>query len=231
MTASGVRRLALRQLRPTSLFCVPTHLHRLLALPDLRGDDLASLRLLAHAGAPCPVALEERLLELAPEGSVWEFYGPTEGQFTVCSPSTWQRSPGTVGVARPGREVSIRDADPDTGVGTIWVTAPWHAGWECWRDVDATAAAWDGERFTVGDVGHLDGAVSFGVADDEWGERLVVAVIAWPGSNLEPEALRSSLRERLAPPKLPRQILVVDELPRTPTGKVRRLGLGRALGF
>jgi long-chain acyl-CoA synthetase len=89
--------------RPTSLFCVPTHLHRLLASPDDHADLLASLTLLAHAGAPCPVPLKEQLLEVAPDGATWEFYGSTEGQFTTCPPDEWQAAPGTVGTARAGQ--------------------------------------------------------------------------------------------------------------------------------
>lgn len=152
---------ALRTLRPTSLFCVPTHLHRLLA-EEVTSEDLASLRLLAHAGAPCPVPVKERLLELAPQDAVWEFYGSTEGQFTVCPPEVWRQAPGTVGRARPGRELLVRDEAgrplPPGEVGTVWVRAPDHAGFEYWRDPERTAEAWDGDAFTVGDLGSLDEA-------------------------------------------------------------------------
>ena len=146
---------ALREWRPTSLFCVPTHLHRLLAHPDTDADLFASLTLLAHAGAPCPVPLKERLLDLAPDGAVWEFYGSTEGQFTVCPPDLWRQAPGTVGRARPGRRLDLRDVGDD-GVGTVWVHAPDHARWSYWRAPDRTAEAWDGDAFTVGDLGSLD---------------------------------------------------------------------------
>ncbi len=145
----------LRELRPTSLFCVPTHLQRLLAHPDTDTDLFASLTLLAHAGAPCPVSLKERVLDLAPDDAVWEFYGSTEGQFSVCPPDLWRTAPGTVGQARPGRRLQIRDAGED-GVGTVWVHAPAHARWEYWRAPDRTAQAWDGDAFTVGDLGLLD---------------------------------------------------------------------------
>ena len=153
---------ALRALRPTSLFCVPTHLHRLLTCDDLVGDDLASLRLLAHAGAPCPAPLKEEVLALAPEGAVWEFYGSTEGQFTVCPPEVWRAAPGTVGHARPGRRLEVRDDQgrplPPGEVGTVWAHVPGHARFEYWRDPQRTARAWDGDAFTVGDLGSLDEA-------------------------------------------------------------------------
>ena len=42
-------------------------------------------------------------IDAFPAGSVWEFYGSTEGQFTVCATDEWLDHPGTVGRARPGR--------------------------------------------------------------------------------------------------------------------------------
>ncbi len=257
-------REALRTLRPTSLFCVPTHLHRLLALPDLAPDDLASLQLIAHAGAPMPVPLKEQVLEVAPEGAVWEFYGSTEGQFTVCPPALWRAHPGSVGRARPGHRLEVRDPDED-GVGTVWAHAPEHARWEYWRDPEKTDEAWDGDAFTVGDLGRLDDgvlvlkgrpgdlvisggvnvypaeverrlldspgvaeAVAFGVPDADWGERLVAALVPWPGEQLDPDAIRDRLTAELASSKVPKQILVVEDLPRTETGKVRRVGIADA---
>jgi long-chain acyl-CoA synthetase len=265
-------RQALREVRPSSVFCVPTHLHRLLALPDLAPDDLASLSLLAHAGAPCPVPLKERVLAVAPDQAVWEFYGSTEGQFTVAPPDVWRAAPGTVGVARPDRLMEVRGDDgsavPPGQVGTVWAHVPDHARFSYWRDPVRTAEAWDGDAFTVGDLGRLDTAgrltlegrpgdlvisggvnvypaeverallglegvaeaVAFGVPDEEWGERLVAAVVPWPGHTLDGDELRAALRADVSRAKVPRDVLVVEELPRTGTGKVRRPGLAAALG-
>ena len=257
---------ALRTLRPTSMFCVPTHLHRLLARTEVTADDLASLRLLAHAGAPCPTPLKERLLELAPADAVWEFYGSTEGQFTVCPPRVWRAAPGTVGHARPGRELLVRDDEgrplPPGEVGTVWARVPGHATFAYWRDPQRTAEAWDGDAFTVGDLGSLDEAgrltlagrpgdlvitggvnvypaeverrlldapgvaeaVVFGVPDDDWGQRVEAAVVAWPDTALDPEQLRTVLADELARAKVPKRIHLVTDLPRTSTGKIRRDG-------
>jgi long-chain acyl-CoA synthetase len=53
--------------RPTTVFCVPTHLQRLFAHWDAVGvPDLSSFRLVAHAGAPCPPHVKQRLIELSP---------------------------------------------------------------------------------------------------------------------------------------------------------------------
>ncbi len=44
--------------RPTTTFCVPTHLRRLATAWDGRPPRWDSLRLLAHAGAACPPDLK-----------------------------------------------------------------------------------------------------------------------------------------------------------------------------
>jgi acyl-CoA synthetase (AMP-forming)/AMP-acid ligase II len=104
----------LRRLRPTTTFLVPTHLQRLLQHPGLGDDErFDSLRLLAHAGAPCPESLKRATMARARPGVVWEFYGSTEAQYTVCSPDDWLEHPGTVGRARPGRRLSIAPIDVD----------------------------------------------------------------------------------------------------------------------
>jgi acyl-coenzyme A synthetase/AMP-(fatty) acid ligase len=53
-------------------------------------------------------------------------------------------------------------------------------------------------------------------------------VVLKPGSTATPESLRDLVRERLAPHKVPREVCLVGELPRTGSGKVDRSAL-RAL--
>ncbi len=141
--------------RPTTTFCVPAHLQRLFTHWDEVGvPDLSSFRLVAHAGAACPPPVKQRLVELFPSGTTWEFYGSTEGQFTACRSEEWLGRPGTVGRARPGRRISV---DED---GTIWCAVPDHARFGYWNAPEKTARAWrdtpDGPAFTVGDLGRLD---------------------------------------------------------------------------
>jgi long-chain acyl-CoA synthetase len=162
---------ALRRHRPTTSFMVPTHLERLLRHPDLGADErFGSLRLLAHAGAACPEPVKRGVMARTAPGVVWEFYGSTEAQFTVCPPADWLAHPGSVGRARPGRRLEIvpiaadddadgadtAAADDDTGSGTIWCEVPAFARFAYWDDPVATAAAWRGSSCTVGDLGRLD---------------------------------------------------------------------------
>lgn len=141
--------------RPTSMFCVPTHLQRLFDHWDRVGwPDLSSFRVVAHAGAPCPPSLKHRLIEVFPEGSTWEFYGSTEGQFTACRSEDWLAHPGTVGRSRTGRTLSV---DED---GHLWCEVPPHARFTYYGDPEKTAAAWrdtaTGRAFTVGDIGRIE---------------------------------------------------------------------------
>ncbi len=144
----------LRHDRPTTAFLVPTHLQRILGCPDLGDDErFGSLRLLAHAGAPCPESVKRATMERVRSGGVWEFYGSTEGQFTVCPPEDWLERPGTVGRARPGRRLFI---DDPTGSGVIWCDMPSFARFRYWRDDEATQQAWRGPACSIGDLGRLD---------------------------------------------------------------------------
>jgi acyl-CoA synthetase (AMP-forming)/AMP-acid ligase II len=66
----------------------------------------------------------------------------------------------------------------------------------------------------------------FGVADEEWGQRVCAAITG----TADPEAVRIFARERLPGSHAPKQIFVVDELPRTNTGKIRRTDLRELAG-
>jgi len=133
---------------PTTAFMAPAALSRLLDAD--RGRRFDSLRLLAHAGSPCPPVVKRQALERVGPDVLWEFYGSTEGQFTVCSPTEWMAHPGTVGRARSGRTLSV---DPD---GTVWCRPPGFGRFAYWRDPAKTSAAWRDGFFTVGDLGRMD---------------------------------------------------------------------------
>ena len=70
-------------------------------------------------------------------------------------------------------------------------------------------------------------AAAFAVPDVRLGEDIVVAVVLVPGSRTAPRELRRWMLDRLSPSKVPRRIWMMDELPKTPTGKVQRRELAR----
>ncbi len=61
-----------------------------------------------------------------------------------------------------------------------------------------------------------------GVPDRRWGENVCAVVAAARGAQIDPDALVETLRDQLAGFKLPRQVVVVEELPKNATGKVQK---------
>ncbi len=62
-----------------------------------------------------------------------------------------------------------------------------------------------------------------GVPHPDFGEAVVACVVG----GVEPEAVRAALRDRLAAFKIPKRVLVLDELPRNAMGKVQKAELRR----
>ncbi|MDP1648506.1 MAG: AMP-binding protein [Rubrivivax sp.] len=65
-------------------------------------------------------------------------------------------------------------------------------------------------------------AAVVGRADERWGEAVVAVVTAAPGATLTAERVMALFDGRLARFKQPKQVFVVDALPRTALGKVRK---------
>ena len=62
-----------------------------------------------------------------------------------------------------------------------------------------------------------------GVDDPLWGQRVVALIEVVPGTRLPSlEEIKSLTREELPPWYAPKEIVIVDELPRTSIGKIRR---------
>jgi fatty-acyl-CoA synthase len=59
-----------------------------------------------------------------------------------------------------------------------------------------------------------------GIEDPEWGERVRAYVVRRPGHSPGDAELKAWTRERLAGPKVPRDFVFLDTMPRNPTGKV-----------
>jgi len=58
-----------------------------------------------------------------------------------------------------------------------------------------------------------------GVADERWGQRVAAVVQPRPGEVPTLDELADHCRTRLARYKAPRQLHLVDEVPRQPSGK------------
>lgn len=65
----------------------------------------------------------------------------------------------------------------------------------------------------------VEDVVVVGVPDEHYGERVVAVVQPRSGCRVDSEALRTMCRGKMAGYKVPRQVVVVDTIPRSPSGK------------
>jgi acyl-CoA synthetase (AMP-forming)/AMP-acid ligase II len=68
-------------------------------------------------------------------------------------------------------------------------------------------------------------AVTFAVPHALLGEDVAAAVVPKKGTSVSEREIREFLFERLADFKVPSQIIIAEEIPRGPTGKLQRIGL------
>ena len=67
----------------------------------------------------------------------------------------------------------------------------------------------------------------FGAPDERWGQRVCAAIVG----DVQADAVVDHARAHLTAYKCPKEVYLVDDLPRTGTGKVRRSALAEALGL
>jgi acyl-CoA synthetase (AMP-forming)/AMP-acid ligase II len=65
-------------------------------------------------------------------------------------------------------------------------------------------------------------AAVIGVDDEQFGQRLAAFVVLADGATATPDTLKQHVRDNLANYKVPREITILDELPRGSTGKIVR---------
>lgn len=233
---------------------VPVMLRRLM---DAWGDDPIppSLRCLLIGGAACPARDVERALRRG--WPIALTYGLTEAtsQVATAPPTQVRAKPGTVGAPLPGVEVRVGDAGEIEVHGpTVTPGASDEDGWLRTGDlgrIDDDGDLWvtgrRSERIVSGgvtidpseveeairDVVRGGDAAVVGMPDPEWGERVVAFVRPDPSHSFDRDSvihtLTEALRERLSAPKRPKEIHLVEEIPRNANGKVDRTALAERL--
>jgi long-chain acyl-CoA synthetase len=82
-------------------------------------------------------------------------------------------------------------------------------------------------ELVLGECPGVDQVAVFGVSDDRWGQRLCAAVVG----DVTLAQLDGFARTRLPAARRPKDYFLVPELPRTSTGKIRRLDLPAFVGL
>ncbi len=250
---------AVERWRPTTTLLVPAVMRALVEHPRWAEANLNSLRFVTAGSqiVPQPLidAFHARGVPVAQVYGATET-GPVS---IVLLPNEAMEHPQRSGQAAPGVEVKLGaggeillrapnlmrgyhrhagpsfDADGFFATGDLAVEHP--GGWFEVVGRSKELIISGGENIHPGEVEELiavhpavaDCAL-VGVPDERWGEVPVLAVVLREGHVIDAAALLASLEGRLARFKHPRRVLVVDALPRTTLGKLRRAQLAELFG-
>ena len=72
-------------------------------------------------------------------------------------------------------------------------------------------------------INRIEGVVEsavVGIPDENWGEKVVAAVVARPGSDVKPDAVQQACKKHLHNWKCPKLVVFLKELPKNTMGKV-----------
>lgn len=211
----------------------------------LNGARSPRMRIAHVGGAPLAVetllAFEERF-----GATVLEGYGMTEvGGTATTNHAGRERRPGSVGTPACAGEVAVAEDGEVLFRGPTLMRGAdgWFATGDVGRlDDDGYLYLLDRKKDVILRGGYsvypreleevlyahpaVGETVVVGVPHDELGEEVVALVVA--KGACDAEDVKTFVRERVAAYKYPRLVLVVDELPHGPTGKVQRRAIDRA---
>ncbi len=74
-------------------------------------------------------------------------------------------------------------------------------------------------------------AVCFSIKHKKLGEDIAAAVVLKEGKTVDQKELKTYLSKSITTFKIPRQILILSEIPKGNTGKIQRIGLAKKLGL
>ena len=241
---------AIRRHRVTVFPGVATMFRRLLDAPELAAADLSSVRIAVSGAAPCPWELAERWrgrtgIRIVRGYGMTELFRPISYQ--AASPT---ESPDSIGWPVPGVEIRIVDDElwiKSPSAMDAYINAPDDTrdvlvdGW--FRTGDLATVSADGlvtivgrkrERILRGGYSVFPPEVEavllthpavaeaavLGMPHPELGEDVAAFVALRPHQVATADELIAHCRDRLAAFKYPRRLIMLDALPKSPTGKV-----------
>jgi benzoate-CoA ligase family protein len=240
------------QHRPTILVNVPTMMAQMLNHPDAASQDLSCLRFCTSAGEALPRDLHDRWLDTFGV-EVLDGIGSSELYHIYISNRPGRARGGSTGELVPGYEAELGETGELLVTGDTAALYYWGDEEKTARTFDGDTVH-TGDLFERDDDGffwyrgRVDDLIKVGgiwVAPAEIEHCLVghpdvveCAVVGAPQNGLtiprayvvvrqpvEKQALQDFVRERLSPHKYPREVVFVDDLPKTPSGKLDRKAL------
>jgi benzoate-CoA ligase family protein len=238
--------------RPTILVNVPTMMAQMLNHPDAAAQDLSCLRLCTSAGEALPRDLHDRWLDTFGV-EVLDGIGSCELYHIYISNRPGRARAGSTGELVPGYEAEVAENGELLVTGDTAALYYWGDEEKTARTYDGDTVH-TGDLFERDDDGffwyrgRVDDLIKVGgiwVAPAEIEHCLVghpdvveCAVVGAAQNGLtiprayvvvrqpvEEKALQDFVRERLSPHKYPREVVFVDDLPKTPSGKLDRKAL------
>jgi benzoate-CoA ligase family protein len=240
------------QHRPTILVNVPTMMAQMVAHPAAGEQDLSCLRLCTSAGEALPRDLHDRWLETFGV-EVLDGIGSSEAYHIYISNRPGRVRPGSTGELVPGYQAHIAEngelwIEGDTAALLYWSEHEktkrtfsgdtvktgdlferdedgyfWYRGRA--DDLIKVGGIWvapaEIEHCLIGHPAVVECAV---VGAQQNGLTLARAYVV-AREELPEQELQDFVRGRLAPHKVPREVRFVDELPKTPSGKLDRKAL------
>ena len=238
--------------RPTILVNVPTMMAQMIDHPDAAAQDLSCLRLCTSAGEALPRDLHDRWLETFGV-EVLDGIGSCELYNIYISNRPGHARPGSTGELVPGYEAEVAENGELLVTGDTAALLYWGDEEKTERTFDGDTVH-TGDLFDRDDDGffwyrgRVDDLIKVGgiwVAPAEIEHCLVghpdvveCAVVGAAQNGLtiprayvvvrqpvEEKALQDFVRARLSPHKYPREVVFLDDLPKTPSGKLDRKAL------
>jgi len=227
----------------THLATAPTAYKAMLCAEGALGKALGTLKACLSAGEHLPKTVWEAWKE-ATGIPIVDGIGATEMMHIFIAESGDAIRPGSTGRAVPGYEATILDPD-ENGEGKLGVKGPTgcryladerqanyvHNGWNITGDTYRRDD--DGYFWYVARSDDMIVSSGYNIGAPEVENALLAhpavaecAVIAIPCPE-RGQKVKAFVKDRIAPYKYPREIVFVDALPKTATGKLRRVDLRR----
>jgi acyl-CoA synthetase (AMP-forming)/AMP-acid ligase II len=175
---------------------------------------------LSHVGAVGTPLTGVQVGIMGPEGNLLP--RGEQGEIVYRGPSTMQgylRSPDATAAAFAHGWFHSGDVGRFGEDGVLWFADRYKdvikTGGENVASIEVERAVYDAEP-KVAEV------VVVGLPHERWSEAITAVVVPKPGESIDADALTTELKRRLDGYKVPKSVIVVDELPRTSTGKIQK---------
>ncbi|GAA3724362.1 fatty-acyl-CoA synthase [Spinactinospora alkalitolerans] len=186
---------------PGALILTPGNVERKLGTAGVP-HFFTDVRVVDSAGGPAGVG-ERGEIQISGPNVMKEYWRRPEATAEAFADGRWFRS-GDVGVADEDGFVAVVDRTKDMII----------SGGENIYPAEVESVLLD--------LPGIAGCAVFGVPDEKWGEVGRAAVTFVDGVSLSEEDMAGFLRERLAKYKIPKSFVVLDEIPRNASGKIRK---------